>query len=779
MRGRALQVFHKAACRWIFVAMLEQHCALHDGRMPAGWHIPARTGLALLACLQNQRARQQAQWCSTADHKLGRLAHVFTQYQLGLQFHPAAYVVQAFAGGFAIGCQRWVGDGQTFDMTFAQQCLAIGHGVAITAPQHQPTDGVVVHGVAIGHAFIGQAPWCGGIGRQQYVERCAVVNLCVQLAGGGGADFDAMPCLLGIRTAQLARGIGKIGGHRQACDGRRRWQFGLAGERHGSGRWRSRSRPCHHRLGGGRRLWLGWRAGLWDGSQRCARQRQGCRNQPSQNPSTLHVQHPVATLREVYPVASMPVLVRPGYNPRFVNFWCARVFESLTQRLSGTIERLRGRGRLSESNISEAVREVRIALLEADVALPVVQALIQRIKVRAVGQEVLRSLSPGQVLVKIVRDELAMVMGAQAQDLNLNVPAPAVILMAGLQGAGKTTTVAKLAKHLKEKRKKKVMVVSADVYRPAAIEQLQTLAGQVGAIFFPSDASQKPEAIVKAAIDEARKTFADVLIVDTAGRTSIDAAMMAEIKALHAAVNPVETLFVVDSMTGQDAAVTAKHFGEALPLTGVVLTKTDGDARGGAALSVRYITGKPIKFVGVGEKPDGLDVFHPERAAGRILDMGDVLSLVEQVESQVDQDKAKKLAEKVAKGKKFDLNDMRDQLEQMQNMGGLSGLMDKLPGMGQVPESVKQQVTGKEVPRMIAIINSMTKKERRNPDLLNGSRRARVARGSGLTPADVNKVLKQYQQMEKMMGKLGRGGMKGMMRGLSGMMGGRGGMPMR
>jgi signal recognition particle subunit SRP54 len=413
------------------------------------------------------------------------------------------------------------------------------------------------------------------------------------------------------------------------------------------------------------------------------------------------------------------------------------------------------------------------------VALPVVQALIQRIKVRAVGQEVLRSLSPGQVLVKIVRDELAMVMGAQASDLNLNVPAPAVILMAGLQGAGKTTTVAKLAKHLKEKRKKKVMVVSADVYRPAAIEQLQTLAGQVGAIFFPSDASQKPEAIVKAAIDEARKTFADVLIVDTAGRTSIDAAMMAEIKALHAAVNPVETLFVVDSMTGQDAAVTAKHFGEALPLTGVVLTKTDGDARGGAALSVRYITGKPIKFVGVGEKPDGLDVFHPERAAGRILDMGDVLSLVEQVESQVDQDKAKKLAEKVAKGKKFDLNDMRDQLEQMQNMGGLSGLMDKLPGMGQVPESVKQQVTGKEVPRMIAIINSMTKKERRNPDLLNGSRRARVARGSGLTPADVNKVLKQYQQMEKMMGKLGRGGMKGMMRGLSGMMGGRGGMPMR
>ena len=461
------------------------------------------------------------------------------------------------------------------------------------------------------------------------------------------------------------------------------------------------------------------------------------------------------------------------------------MFESLTQRLSGTIERLRGRGRLTESNISEAVREVRIALLEADVALPVVQALVQRIKVRAVGQEVMRSLTPGQVLVRIVRDELTAVMGAQAQDLNLNVPAPAVILMAGLQGAGKTTTVAKLAKHLKEKRKKKVMVVSADVYRPAAIEQLQTLAGQVGALFFPSDASQKPEAIVKAAIEDARKSFADVLIVDTAGRTSIDDAMMAEIKALHGAVNPVETLFVVDSMTGQDAAVTAKHFGEALPLTGVVLTKTDGDARGGAALSVRYITGKPIKFIGVGEKPDGLDVFHPDRAAGRILDMGDVLSLVEQVESQVDKDKAAKLAEKVAKGKKFDLNDMRDQLEQMQNMGGLSGLMDKLPGIGQIPDHVKAQVTGREVPRMVAIINSMTKKERRNPDLLNGSRRARIARGSGLTPADVNKVLKQYQQMEKMMGKLGRGGMKGMMRGLQGMMGGmggmggRGGMPLR
>ncbi len=452
------------------------------------------------------------------------------------------------------------------------------------------------------------------------------------------------------------------------------------------------------------------------------------------------------------------------------------MFESLTQRLSGTIERLRGRGRLTEENIREATREVRIALLEADVALPVVQALVEKIKVRAVGQEVLKSLTPGQALIKVVRDELTAVMGSQATDLNLNVPAPAIILMAGLQGAGKTTTVGKLAKHLKEKRKKKVMVVSADVYRPAAIEQLKTLADQVGVLFFPSSPDQKPVDIVRAAIDDARKSFADVLLVDTAGRLAIDEAMMAEIKALHAAVNPAETLFVVDSMTGQDAANTAKAFGEALPLTGVVLTKTDGDARGGAALSVRYITGKPIKFTGTGEKVDGLDVFHPERVASRILDMGDVLSLVEQVEQQVDKDKAQKLAEKVAKGKKFDLNDMRDQLEQMQNMGGIGGLMDKLPGLGQVPEHLKQQVSqSKEVPRMIAIINSMTKKERRNPGLLNGSRRARIARGSGTQPADVNKLMKQYMQMEKMMGKLAGGGMKGMLRNMKGMLGAMGG----
>lgn len=456
------------------------------------------------------------------------------------------------------------------------------------------------------------------------------------------------------------------------------------------------------------------------------------------------------------------------------------MFESLTQRLSGTMERLRGRGRLTEENIREATREVRIALLEADVALPVVQALIERIKVRAVGQEVLKSLTPGQALIKVVRDELTAVMGSQASGLDLNVQPPAVILMAGLQGAGKTTTVGKLARHLRERQKKKVMVVSADVYRPAAIEQLKTLAGQVGVQFFRSDAGQKPEAIVRAAIEDARKTYADVLIVDTAGRLAIDEEMMAEIKAVHAVAKPAETLFVVDAMTGQDAANTAKAFSEALPLTGVVLTKTDGDARGGAALSVRYITGKPIKFIGTGEKTDGLDVFHPDRVASRILDMGDVLSLVEQVEQQVDKDAATRLAEKVAKGRKFDLNDMREQLGQMQNMGGISGLMDKLPGLGNIPDHVKQQVQqGKEVPQMIAIINSMTKKERRNPALLNGSRRKRIAAGAGVTPADVNRLMKQYQQMEKMMGKMARGGVKGMMRGLQGMMGGRGGMPFR
>jgi len=451
------------------------------------------------------------------------------------------------------------------------------------------------------------------------------------------------------------------------------------------------------------------------------------------------------------------------------------MFESLSQRLSATVQRLRGKGRLTESNIREALREVRIALLEADVALPVVQALIQRVQVKALGQEVLRSLTPGQALVKVVRDELTAVMGSANTDLNLAAAPPAVVLMAGLQGAGKTTTVAKLARLLKERKKKKVMVVSCDVYRPAAIEQLRTLAGQVDVLFHPSSGEQDPVAIAKSARDAAARAFADVLIVDTAGRLHVDAAMMDEIKALHAALDPIETLFVVDSMTGQDAANTAKAFADALPLTGVVLTKTDGDARGGAALSVRYVTGRPIKFIGVSEKPDGLEPFHPDRIATRILGMGDVLSLVEQVEQNVDQEKQRKLAEKVIKGKRFDLNDMRDQLEQMVSMGGMASLMDKLPGVSNLPDHVKAKANDGEVKRMIAIIGSMTKKERRHPDLLNGSRRARIARGSGTQPADVNRLLKQYQQMEKMMSKLGSGGLKGLMRQMGSAMKGMGG----
>ncbi|HET9835318.1 MAG TPA: signal recognition particle protein [Rhodanobacteraceae bacterium] len=451
------------------------------------------------------------------------------------------------------------------------------------------------------------------------------------------------------------------------------------------------------------------------------------------------------------------------------------MFESLSQRLSATVQRLAGRGRLTEENIRESLREVRIALLEADVALPVVQALIERIKVRAVGQEVMKSLTPGQALIKVVRDELTAVMGSANTDLDLSATPPAVVLMAGLQGAGKTTTVAKLARYLAERRKKKVMVVSCDVYRPAAIEQLQTLAQQVGAGFVPSATGQDPVAIARGAVDAARREVADVLIVDTAGRLHIDAEMMDEIKALHGALHPVETLFVVDSMTGQDAANTAKAFAEALPLTGVILTKTDGDARGGAALSVRYVTGRPIKFLGAGEKPDALEPFHPDRVATRILGMGDVLSLIEDVQQKADQDKTEKLAAKMAKGKKFDMNDMRDQLEQMLNMGGLAGLMEKLPGVSSLPDSVKSKVNDKEVKRMMAIIGSMTKKERRHPDLLNGSRRARVARGSGTQPAEVNRLLKQYTQMSKMMSKFARGGMKGLMRQMSGSMKGMGG----
>ncbi|MBK9656394.1 MAG: signal recognition particle protein [Rhodanobacteraceae bacterium] len=457
------------------------------------------------------------------------------------------------------------------------------------------------------------------------------------------------------------------------------------------------------------------------------------------------------------------------------------MFENLQKRLTETVNRLRGRGRLSEENVREALREVRIALLEADVALPVVQALIERVKGRAIGQEVLQSLTPGQTLVKIVHDELVAVMGSRNEELNLNCPAPAVVLMAGLQGSGKTTTTGKLAKLLQERRKKRVMVVSCDVYRPAAIQQLQTVAGQVGAEFFPSTPEQKPLDIARAALEAARRQLIDVLIVDTAGRLAIDQAMMAEVAELNKALNPIETLFVVDSMTGQDAANTAKAFAEALPLTGVILTKTDGDARGGAALSVRYLTGRPIKFLGAGEKLDALEPFHPDRVASRILGMGDVLSLIEDVTRKSDQDKMEKLATKMASGKKFDLNDMREQLLQMQNMGGMAQLMDKLPMMPKMGDTAAAGALGdKEVRKMVAIINSMTPKERRFPDLLNGSRKVRVARGSGTHPSDINKLLKQHMMMEKMMKKLSGGGIKGMLRALKGGMGGGmpgGGMP--
>ena len=440
------------------------------------------------------------------------------------------------------------------------------------------------------------------------------------------------------------------------------------------------------------------------------------------------------------------------------------MFDSLTQRLTQTMQKLRGKGRLTEDSIRETLREVRIALLEADVALPVVQSFISQVKQRALGQEVISSLQPGQALVKIVHDELVQVMGEENEALDLKANPPVVVLLAGLQGSGKTTTTAKLARHLKEQFKKKVMVVSCDVYRPAAIDQLKTLAEQVDVLFHPSSAAEQPVAIARQALEAARRQFADVLLVDTAGRLHIDTHMMDEIRQLHAAVNPHETLFVVDSMTGQDAANTAQAFNQALPLTGVILTKTDGDARGGAALSVRQITGKPIKFVGSGEKTEALQAFHPERVASRILGMGDVLSLVEDVQRHVDKDQAEKLARKIKKGKGFDLEDFRSQLEQMQNMGGLGNLVDKMPGMGELPEHVKNRVNDRQTVSMIAIINSMTPQERRFPDVIRGSRKKRIASGSGTRIQDINRLLKQFSQMQRMMKKFGKGGMKGMMR---------------
>lgn len=456
------------------------------------------------------------------------------------------------------------------------------------------------------------------------------------------------------------------------------------------------------------------------------------------------------------------------------------MFENLTDRLSQTLRHVTGKAKLSEDNIKDTLREVRMALLEADVALPVVKDFVNKVKDRAVGTEVSKSLTPGQAFVKIVRAELEELMGAANEDLDLHALPPAVVLMAGLQGAGKTTTVAKLARFLKERKKKSVLVVSADVYRPAAIKQLETLAAEVGVTFFASDITQQPVAIALAAINEARLKFIDVVIVDTAGRLAIDAEMMAEIQALHAAVNPVETLFVVDAMTGQDAANTAKAFADALPLTGVVLTKVDGDARGGAALSVRAITGKPIKFIGMGEKVDALEPFHPDRIASRILGMGDVLSLIEQAESTLDRDKADKLAKKLKKGKGFDLEDFRDQLQQMKNMGGLSGLMDKLPNMGGVNLAQMggaQGVAEKQFKQMEAIINSMTPLERRDPEVISGSRKRRIAMGSGTQVQDIGRLIKQHKQMQKMMKKFtAKGGMAKMMRGMGSMLPG-GGMP--
>ena len=453
------------------------------------------------------------------------------------------------------------------------------------------------------------------------------------------------------------------------------------------------------------------------------------------------------------------------------------MFESLSDRLTLSLKKISGKASLSEKNIEETLREVRMALLEADVALPVVKSFVEQVKTRALGREVGSSLNPGQQFLKVVQAELEAVMGEENEYLNLAAQPPAVVLMAGLQGAGKTTSVAKLSRYLKEREKKKIMVVSADVYRPAAIEQLKTLANEVDAVFFPSDENQKPVDIVTAAIAAAKTQFMDVLIVDTAGRLHVDGEMMSEIKQIHAAANPVETLFVIDAMIGQDAVNTAKAFNESLPLTGIILTKVDGDARGGAALSVRQITGKPIKFLGVGEKTDALEPFHPKRIASRILGMGDVLSLIEDVERKVDKKKAEKFAQKVIKGKRFDLEDLRDQLQQMKNLGGMAGMMDKMPGMGNMAQLAQQNQASSQFDQMECIINSMTPKERQNPDILNGSRKRRITFGSGTSIQDLNRLLKQHKQMSKMMKKMKGKGMQNMMRGMGGMMPPGGGMP--
>ena len=445
------------------------------------------------------------------------------------------------------------------------------------------------------------------------------------------------------------------------------------------------------------------------------------------------------------------------------------MFDRLTSTLSEALKSLSGRGRLTDDNISDTVRQVRLALLDADVALPVVKAFTESVKARAIGAEVTKSLTPGQAFIKIVHEELTRLMGEASTGLNLRAQRPVVVMLAGLQGAGKTTTAGKLAVWL-IKQKKKVLMVSTDVYRPAAILQLQTLASQVGAGFAAAAAEEKPVAIAQRALTEASLQAYDVLLLDTAGRLHVDAEMMAEVRALEAAVKPHERLFVVDSMAGQDAVNAAKAFNEALSLTGVILTKADGDARGGAALSVRQVTGKPILFIGTGEKSDALELFQPERIASRILGMGDVLSLVEQVQGQVDQEKAEKLAKKISKGKSFDLADLRDQLSQLQNMGGMSALLDKLPAQMQANAAAAAGAADpKQLKRQVGIIDSMTPRERRRPDIIDGSRKRRIAQGAGVQLPEVNRLLKQFDHMQKTMKKLAKGGMlKNMMRGMGG-----------
>jgi signal recognition particle subunit SRP54 len=447
------------------------------------------------------------------------------------------------------------------------------------------------------------------------------------------------------------------------------------------------------------------------------------------------------------------------------------MLDNLTQRLAKVVKTIRGQARLTEDNISDMLREVRMALLEADVALPVVKEFVARIKEKAVGQDVVGSLTPGQALVGVVHRELTELMGGQSVGLNLATQPPAVILMAGLQGAGKTTTTAKLGKWLKERQKKKVLAVSCDVYRPAAIEQLKTVSAQAGMDFFPSSVGQKPLDIALAALDYAKKHYHDVLFVDTAGRLAIDEAMMAEVRELHAALKPIETLFVVDAMLGQDAVNTAKAFADALPLTGVILTKLDGDARGGAALSVRHVTGKPLKFAGIGEKLNGLEEFHPERMASRILGMGDILGLVEEAHRNVDQDKAQEFVKKMKSGKGFDLNDFKEQISQMRKMGGLSSMLDKLPAQfGQMAQQAGGAVDDKNVRRIEGIINSMTPLERAKPELIKATRKRRIAAGSGVQVQEVNRLLNQFEQTQKMMKQFSKGGMAKMMRGMKGML---------